>query len=141
MNREIKFRYLWKGKWYYIDFQKDNLGIKFADFELKAKTTEWEQFTGLKDKNGKEIYEGDINKGYIGKGKQQFLGEVVFEGGAFSLKIISNDGRIDYDIGQTPELNCFDEYEVIGNIYENPKLLKDSVNECEHSKKGGKNEF
>ncbi|EHQ88236.1 YopX family protein [Desulfosporosinus youngiae] len=65
------------------------------------------QFTGLRDKNGKEIYEGDMCDTYTRWGK----GVVRFEGGMFKLNGMSLCTFI-------PRL------EVIGNIYENPELLE-----------------
>lgn len=66
------------------------------------------QFTGLKDKNGKEIYEGDIFQW----GREK--GEVIFSDGCFifKTKIMSMTMR---DHRPT-------EYEIIGNIYENKEL-------------------
>ena len=63
-----------------------------------------EQFTGLLDKNGKEIYEGDIVEKMIAGKKQRQLVEWV-DAGFHGLKNI---------------LDC----EVIGNLHENPELLK-----------------
>ncbi len=72
------------------------------------------QFTGLHDKNGKEIYEGDVVK------IQAFSDtphEIVFDRGAFC--IIGNTG-MDADIKYAED----ERSEIIGNIYENPELLK-----------------
>lgn len=67
------------------------------------------QFTGLKDKNGVEIYEGDI---VIFGGVYNY--EVVFIKGGFA--VMFKDGH--------RYLGQFAEIEIIGNIYENPNLLK-----------------
>ena len=80
-----------------------------------------EQFTGLVDKNGKEIYENDLIKA-VGKNVVDDTLSVVFKNGAFCLKLgqesqpFFND---DYDIDFT-----LSHIEVIGNIHENGDLLK-----------------
>lgn len=76
------------------------------------------QYTGLKDKNGKEIYEGDIIQLWKDKIK------------AYKVEIKWNDHYLGYepwcqyiDGLDSPEQWGY-EMEVIGNIYENPELLK-----------------
>ena len=75
-------------------------------FNPKAEKYVVMQYTGLKDKNGKEVCEGDIIK--IGKSRIA----VEFEKGCFQIARVCFYGRRS------------DEYEVIGNIYENPELLE-----------------
>ncbi|HNA25184.1 MAG TPA: YopX family protein [Nitrospira sp.] len=93
------------------------------------------QFTGLLDKNGKEIYEGDIVKqtwqtvvGVLAPNEdevyetEECITEVVFENGAFCLK------NSYHNYGAIPVFEAVDKYtesfvEVIGNIWENPELL------------------
>jgi uncharacterized phage protein (TIGR01671 family) len=73
------------------------------------------QFTGLLDKNGKEIYEGDLIKAE----------EPDFETGVFIYKVDFHDASFwgqDKDFNHYP-LRQFTDIEVIGNIYENPELL------------------
>ena len=78
------------------------------------------QFTGLKDKNGKEIYEGDI--------VDEFRNSRSFPEGRHLKKVIewNNDMTLDDSFGCTAVgFNMLGgELEVIGNIYENPELLK-----------------
>ena len=71
------------------------------------------QFTGLHDKNGKEIYEGDIISKW-----DKALWEVGFNEGRFCF--IYNDGRKAFSMSKSVLRNK----EIIGNIFENPDLLK-----------------
>jgi hypothetical protein len=63
------------------------------------------QFTGLKDKNSKDIYEKDILKTRFGN-KIYFI------------------NLVDYHLWNIENSNAFNEAEIIGNIYQNPELLK-----------------
>lgn len=122
--RKLKFRYLWQGTWYYVDMYADNTALAYKEFESRNKTSHWLQFTGLLDKNGVEIYEGDIIHM-----DNQWKVEVVF-----GLHTIGKDdwdiphespmfcGKFKDGSGYTG-LNFSDGYEVIGNIHQNPELL------------------
>ena len=83
-----------------------------------------EQYTGLKDKNGKEIYEGDILRDGVG-----YILEVKF-GNLPLLKscncVCTYPAFYCKQLGQAPSLECReigDWMEIIGNIHENPELL------------------
>lgn len=78
------------------------------------------QYTGLKDKNGKKIFEGDIIAGAVWWQEQDKNGLVAFKNGSFGL--IWYRGEVEQFNAFTSMCNI--EYEVIGNIHDNPELLK-----------------
>jgi uncharacterized phage protein (TIGR01671 family) len=136
MQREIKFRawdkvnkrmghfkpgFSWCDEYYTWDLQAegepDIMDVPPGD------NIEFMQFTGLKDKNGKEIYEGDIVKQLVpALSKESWVGRVMFEPtrGYF----LRNENGTWSSLNTVSEREIITEFEVIGNIYESPDLLK-----------------
>lgn len=96
------------------------------------------QYTGLTDKNGKKIFEGDIIKAYFQpqnfKNPPYAIGSVIFENGTFKVVVHISKNSIEYKVFEKEDIaaysiehNFLDRYyvlEVIGNIYDNPELLE-----------------
>lgn len=137
MNREIKFRGKNRESWYYGDLVQeirhndnklfDETMTHIRNFEYKngdyigdsflVNSETVGQFTGLHDKNGKEIYEGDIVKYRDSRG--QHIEKVIFDKGCFYAGMHwGSSTRL------APKLINTRITEVIGNIYDNPELLE-----------------
>jgi len=119
MNREIKFR-AWDGKEMHQDvmiFDGSPPDLRILEFDETGTTEKSvisiQQFTGLKDKNDKEIYEGDIVKTVQGVYKMQ--GVVKYS--APSYYVYDNFGA------NVLEYYEWEQLEIIGNIHKNPELL------------------
>lgn len=83
---------------------------------------EFMQFTGLKDKNGKEIYEGHIIK--WSDGHDYYFGVVAYDKDYGNFGVIEDNDEDMSPFGYLFEWKNVEELEVIGNKYENPELLK-----------------
>lgn len=137
MKREIKFRAYssHKHKMYpvsNIEWDIDGRILVTADdgkngIELIDEEAHLMQYTGLHDKNGREIYEGDTLK------------VTGVDGGSYvaSVRWFSDEGYPAFDLGSIPETSFYgantlatifqggvETCEVIGNIFENPELLE-----------------
>lgn len=128
--REIEFRGLRKAKnmvgvWTFGNYHKGALtGSSFINgWEVIPETVG--QYTGKTDKNGKEIYEGDILKDKFYGG---YTVDYCADWGAFRAKKIYeyDDGEKFFLIAGSQSFigNEWREWEVIGNIYDNPELLE-----------------
>jgi len=126
MKREIKFRAWYENKMhrvisYHIETGMVTIPLMRFPFTQDVVPEAVVEYTGLKDENGEEIYEGDIMKVIdpMGEDDNQCVAEL--EKGCYSYE--SARGFGDYDItsiGWAMEMDFF--FEVIGNIYENPEL-------------------
>ena len=120
-----------------IEVQDEERILIFDEWQKNIDNTVLMQCTGLSDKNGKEIYEGDILDLYVSS-KKLYRYEVKYEIGSFML--VSQDEIFDfpnvwndyvYPLSQLyyeyqNEEDYIYQCEVVGNIYENPELLENN---------------
>ena len=119
MSREIKFR-AWTGthwlkpmemaKMWMVGSSEQNLGQMALPEDIELM-----QYTGLKDKDYKSIYEGDIVRT-----RDAGDGEVMMHpNGFWAIKLINIQGQPEHHLYSHVNIGC----EVVGNVYENPELV------------------
>ena len=127
--REIKFRALVKDRKAIFEvvlinyvtkkvtYLLERVGHLLSIRDAKFNDVELMQYTGLKDKNNKEIYEGDIL--FESFGERYY--KVVFENGGFRAEFEGDFDEYSFDLIDVVAQGC----EIVGNIYENSELIKE----------------
>lgn len=114
MSREIKFRAIHKGNTefdYYHNWEVIRALARFAEYDYLMVIN---QYTGLKDKNGREIFEGDVLTNSYGKQEV-----VIFHENGYYGQRSKNGHTVTNNL-----LKSYLENKVVsGNIHENPELI------------------
>lgn len=137
----LKFR-AWDKDREYMEYTDNNLVLCFSNEGASAvdhttfghsctcmEDIELMQSTGLKDKNGVDIYERDIVKVLIEDEEPKimkdktYVGVVVYNQGTFDIKISKHTYLGIIPIMYMSDIDCT--FEILGNVYENPELLED----------------
>lgn len=134
MKFRFKFRYLYQNKLREVidlDFDNEYITVRTSPYETVSTGLELKnlmQCTGLKDKNGKLIYEGDIVKlTNINDNEFVEIRQVIFKDCAFQFTL-PNSTQVDRPL-YCWAINYLNHYkhinlEILGNIYENTELLE-----------------
>lgn len=130
MSREIKFR-IWRApdeytKVSWMESWDSLLNYSMSDiFQLDNPDDVLEQYTGLKDKNGKDIYEGDILAWHSNiYRKHDWVGLVLYRGAGFAVQ----ESDKSYSSPEWLDCACRKDaniIEIVGNVHENPELLEE----------------
>ncbi|PAK59359.1 hypothetical protein DNL43_00070 [Lentilactobacillus kefiri] len=128
MSREIKLR-AWHiplgPKWPMQEMVHGKASSILALAEMSPDEYIVEQYTGLKDKNGKDIYEGDILAWHSNiYRKHDWVGLVLYRGAGFAVQ----ESDKSYSSPEWLDCACRKDaniIEIVGNVHENPELLEE----------------
>jgi len=135
--RKIKFRAYDKinKKWIYVSLHPTHISWSSPDFTAQsllysnddcaegisfAAIEGWQEYTGFKDKNGSDVYEGDIIDN--GNGPVEVFWNENY--GAWWVRFESAEPEKQYYAPCSDSDNCTEESVIVGNVHENPDLLK-----------------
>jgi uncharacterized phage protein (TIGR01671 family) len=134
--KNIKFR-AWEDtekKMYYIDllsYMSHQEDVQDDEMPFNARINGLMQFTGLQDKNGKEIYEGDIlrfeNDHLIRYGEVKWNENLCrfYQEVTLKFKGTANHKKPTAKIFHNAMTKKYENMEIVGNIYENPEIIKE----------------
>jgi len=121
----------------YTGYAETDCGDHYPEcFEVIPETVG--QYTGLTDKNGVKIFEGDIIRAYFEpqnyKNPPYAIGDVIFENGTFKMSVRVSKNSIEYKVFEKEDITAYSiehnflgryyVLEVIGNIHDNPELAE-----------------
>lgn len=107
-------------------FKDDTLLLSYDEIafdEVPASDFILMQTTGLKDKNGNEIFEGDVVKYEVGR--DTYTEEVAYDKNFAGFGVKDAKANVVFTFGELAEDIGIISLEVVGNIYENPELLEE----------------
>lgn len=111
MSREIKFRVWYKANKRMLDWESIKRDADFTDIE--DENSEWMQYTGYNDDEGKEIYEGDIVRCYDGE---------CYNGIWEHDEVVIIDDIINWETMM--KLSETEHHKILGDIYNNQELIE-----------------